>query len=109
MIAFKTLYFYLYFFIFLHDNKQYISVMVSNKHLSNRITSSNLENRMNSVQASNFAQLLTLYPLLKAEQHDRITIIISGKQFVVQDRQVSIFFSMNFAIKYRYSYCTFDY
>ena len=64
--------------------------MVSNKHLSNRIISSNLENRMNSAHASNFAQLLTLYPLLKAEQQDRITIIISGKKFVVQNRQVSI-------------------
>jgi len=43
---------------------------------------------MNLREASNFTQLITLHPLLKDEQRDRITIIISGKQFIVQNHQV---------------------
>jgi hypothetical protein len=49
---------------------------------------------MNLQEVSNFTQLITLHPLLKDEQRDRITIIISGKQFIVQNHQVrSVFFS----------------
>jgi hypothetical protein len=43
---------------------------------------------MNVQEASNVTQLITLHPLLKDEQRDRITIMISGKQFIVQNRQV---------------------
>ncbi|CAF4329413.1 unnamed protein product, partial [Adineta steineri] len=42
---------------------------------------------MNLQDISNFKQLISLHPLLKSEQQDRITIIISGKQFIVQNRQ----------------------
>ncbi len=43
---------------------------------------------MNVQIASNFEQLIKLYPLLKDEQQDRIKIKISGKEFIVQNRQV---------------------
>jgi len=43
---------------------------------------------MNLREKSNLIQLIKLYPLLKDEQQDRITICISGKQFLVQNRQV---------------------
>jgi hypothetical protein len=46
---------------------------------------------MNVQEASNVTQLITLHPLLKDEQRDRITIMISGKQFIVQNRQVRLF------------------
>ncbi|CAF4999255.1 unnamed protein product, partial [Rotaria sp. Silwood1] len=42
---------------------------------------------MNSQEVSNFKKLITLQPLLKDEQQDRITIMISGKKFIVQNRQ----------------------
>jgi hypothetical protein len=47
--------------------------------------------RMNSFERSNFTELITLHSLLKDEQRDRITITISGKQFIVQNRQVRLF------------------
>lgn len=45
-------------------------------------------------EASKFAQLFTLHPLLKDEQRDRITLLISGKQFIVQNRQVRLAFGI---------------
>lgn len=36
----------------------------------------------------NIEELIKFYPLLKDEQQDRITILISGKRFIVQNRQV---------------------
>ncbi|CAF3081545.1 unnamed protein product [Rotaria sp. Silwood2] len=42
---------------------------------------------MNSRELSSFKQLIILHPLLKDEQRDRITIMISGKKFCVQNRQ----------------------
>ncbi|UJR15334.1 hypothetical protein I4U23_002283 [Adineta vaga] len=36
-------------------------------------------------------QLIELHSLLKDEQHDRITIIISGKQFIAQNQQLKKF------------------
>ena len=42
-------------------------------------------------EASKFSQLITLHPLLKDDQQDRITLLISGKQFIVQNRQVKLF------------------
>ena len=38
----------------------------------------------------NLQQLLALHPLLEEERRDRIRILIAGKQFVVQNRQVSL-------------------
>ncbi|CAF0866540.1 unnamed protein product [Rotaria sordida] len=46
---------------------------------------------MNSREISNFQQLIKLHPLLKDEQRDRITIMISGKKFIVQNRQLKVF------------------
>lgn len=46
------------------------------------------KSEMHSYETSNFAQLINLYPLLKDEEQDRIKIFISGKQFLVQNRQV---------------------
>ncbi|CAF1427071.1 unnamed protein product [Adineta steineri] len=46
---------------------------------------------MNLQDVSHFKQLISLHPLLKSEQQDRITIIISGKQFIVQNRQLKTF------------------
>ncbi|CAF0803233.1 unnamed protein product [Rotaria sp. Silwood1] len=46
---------------------------------------------MNSQEVLNFKKLITLQPLLKDEQQDRITIMISGKKFIVQNRQLKIF------------------
>jgi len=39
---------------------------------------------------SYFEQLIKLYPLLKDEEQDRIKILISGKEFLIQNRQVRI-------------------
>ncbi len=39
---------------------------------------------------SYFEQLIKLYPLLKDEEQDRIKILISGKEFIIQNRQVKI-------------------
>lgn len=36
----------------------------------------------------NFEQFIKYYPLLKEKQQDRITILISGKKFIVQNQQV---------------------
>ena len=47
---------------------------------------------MNSREKLHFTKLITLHPLLKDEQKDRIKIMISGKQFIVQNRQVRIRF-----------------
>ena len=49
---------------------------------------------MNSQETSNIARLIKLQPLLKDEQRDRVTIIISGKQFIVQNQQVRRFDSV---------------
>jgi hypothetical protein len=46
---------------------------------------------MNLNEKSNFVQLIKLYPLLKNEEQDRIKILISGKEFLIQNRQVKIF------------------
>lgn len=43
---------------------------------------------MRSRDKLNLTQLITLHPLLKDEQKDRIKIMISGKLFIVQNRQV---------------------
>ncbi len=43
---------------------------------------------MNARETFNFEQLIKFYPLLKDEQQDRITILISGKKFIVQNRKV---------------------
>lgn len=44
---------------------------------------------MNEVEGKQFSQLISLHPLLKDEQRDRISIVISGKCFLVQNRQVN--------------------
>jgi hypothetical protein len=46
---------------------------------------------MNSQETSNIMRLIKLQPLLKDEQQDRVTIIISGRQFIVQNKQVRRF------------------
>jgi len=38
----------------------------------------------------NFQELIELYPILKQQQQDRIRILICGKEFHVQNRQVNI-------------------
>ncbi|CAF5070147.1 unnamed protein product, partial [Rotaria magnacalcarata] len=42
---------------------------------------------MNSQETADLTRLIRLHPLLKDEQRDRIKIMISGKQFIVQNRQ----------------------
>ncbi|CAF4267120.1 unnamed protein product [Rotaria socialis] len=46
---------------------------------------------MNSRETADLTRLIRLHPLLKDEQRDRIKIMISGKQFIVQNRQLKKF------------------
>lgn len=44
---------------------------------------------MNAHETRKFEELLRLYSKLHEEEHDRVRISISGKQYLVQNQQVS--------------------
>lgn len=53
---------------------------------------------MNQQEAMKLRHLIELYPIIKDEQKDRIKILISGKKFIVQNRQVRFDFIINIKV-----------